>query len=136
MIEVTCECGEVFRADETHIGYSIRCRNCKRIVSVTNEPRSPKAKLHFAHWPRLHRLTLALSKISKRFRSESAKARTIAPRPVAGTPIPDEFRFAKLKSRLEKLAKDAWKSQDSLSTTFLLNPLTLPLNADRTIEAI
>ena len=52
-------------------------------------------------------------------------------------PIPDEFRFAKLKWRIDKLAKDAWKSQESLYAEFLLNPSELPANSpDKTIEAI
>ena len=52
-------------------------------------------------------------------------------------PVPDEFRFAKLKWRIDKLAKDAWKSQESLNAEFLLNPSKLPTGSpDKTIEAI
>jgi hypothetical protein len=55
-----------------------------------------------------------------------------------GIPIPDEFRFAKLKWRIDKLAKDAWKSQESLNAEFLLSPSELPAanSPDKTIEAI
>lgn len=37
MIVLTCECGEIFRADEKHIGYSIRCSNCQRIIPVARK---------------------------------------------------------------------------------------------------
>jgi hypothetical protein len=37
MIVLTCECGEIFRADETHIGRSIRCTRCERIITVARK---------------------------------------------------------------------------------------------------
>jgi len=54
-----------------------------------------------------------------------------------GTPIPDEFRFAKLKWRLDRLAADAWQSQESLNIELALNPSELPTGSpDRIIEAM
>lgn len=38
MIVLTCECGEIFWADEKHVGYSIRCSNCRRIIPVARTP--------------------------------------------------------------------------------------------------
>lgn len=52
-------------------------------------------------------------------------------------PVSDEWRFAKLKWGIDKLAKDAWKSQESLNAEFLLDPSKLPAGSpDNTIEAI
>jgi hypothetical protein len=34
MIVLNCECGETYRADEKHLGYSIRCNKCQRIIRV------------------------------------------------------------------------------------------------------
>src|SRR5689334_5654087 len=31
-------CGEIYRADEKHIGYSIRCRVCGLLISITRDP--------------------------------------------------------------------------------------------------
>jgi hypothetical protein len=54
-----------------------------------------------------------------------------------GIPVPDEFRFAKLKWRIDKLATDAWQSQESLTTEFFLSPSSLPATRpDKIIEAI
>jgi hypothetical protein len=49
----------------------------------------------------------------------------------------DDYRFSKLKSRLEKLATEAWRSQESLHSHFLLEPSALPASSpDRVVEAI
>src|SRR6266576_4453777 len=54
-----------------------------------------------------------------------------------GTPIPDEFRFAKLKWKIDRLAADAWQSQESLNIELALNPSDLPTGSpDRIIETI
>jgi hypothetical protein len=54
-----------------------------------------------------------------------------------GTPISDEFRFAKVKWRLDRLAKEAWQSQESLDIPLTLDPLALPTGPpDRIIETI
>lgn len=57
-------------------------------------------------------------------------------RSAMGIPVPDEFRFAKLKGQIDKLAKDAWKSQESLTAEFLLNATKLPADSEKTIETI
>jgi hypothetical protein len=54
-----------------------------------------------------------------------------------GTPIPEEFRFAKLKWRIDRLATQAWQTQESLNLELTLNPSALPTSSpDRIIEAI
>jgi hypothetical protein len=54
-----------------------------------------------------------------------------------GIPIPEEFRFVKLKSRLDRLATEAWQSKESLDIDLLLNPVALPASSpDRVIEEI
>jgi hypothetical protein len=56
---------------------------------------------------------------------------------VRGTPIPDEFRFARLKSRVDRLATEAWQTQESLNVEFTLDPSTLPAGSpDRVIHAV
>src|SRR5260370_632879 len=40
MIVLTCQCGEIFRADEKHIGYSIRCTQCQRVITVARKSES------------------------------------------------------------------------------------------------
>lgn len=54
-----------------------------------------------------------------------------------GTPIPDEFRFATLKSRVDRLATEAWQTRESLNVDLTLDPLTLPAGSpDRIIQAV
>jgi len=56
---------------------------------------------------------------------------------VRGTPIPDEFRFAKLKWKIDRLAIDAWQTRESLAQEFTLNPSALPPGPpDRIIQAV
>lgn len=51
--------------------------------------------------------------------------------------MPDEFRFAKLKWKVDKLAKEAWRSREALKADLLLDPSSLPAGPpDRTVEAI
>src|SRR6185369_15527264 len=53
------------------------------------------------------------------------------------TPIPDEFRFAKLKWKIDRLAIDAWQTRESLAQEFTLNPSALPPGPpDRIIQAV
>src|SRR5687767_14550947 len=53
------------------------------------------------------------------------------------TPVPDEFRFANLRWRIDELAGKAWKSEESLRTTFSLQPSRLGgTSPEKTIEAI
>ncbi len=48
-----------------------------------------------------------------------------------------DFQFPKLKSQIERLATEAWHSQDSLRSQFLLNPSAFSAaSPERVIEAI
>lgn len=54
-----------------------------------------------------------------------------------GTPIPEELRFAKLKWRIDRLATQAWQTQESLNVDLTLDPSTLPAGSpDRIIQAV
>lgn len=137
MIEVTCDCGEIFRADETHAGYSIRCRKCQRIIplvmKLSRSAPTPQG------WARLYQaIKTLLHFFSKHPKRPNRRANIAAPssRPAMGIPVTDEFRFAKLKWQIEKLAKGAWKSEESLRSELLLNPSKLPLDSDKAIETI
>lgn len=35
-IVLKCKCGETYQTDEKHLGYSIKCRNCHRIIPIAD----------------------------------------------------------------------------------------------------
>lgn len=41
MIRVECTCGEVFTADEAHVGKHLRCRRCGRTVMIARTEPGP-----------------------------------------------------------------------------------------------
>lgn len=41
-IVLKCKCGETYRTDEKHLGYSIKCRNCHRIIPIVSADSNPQ----------------------------------------------------------------------------------------------
>lgn len=44
MITIQCQCGEVYRAEERHIGKNIKCNRCGNILSIRRPAASPPAQ--------------------------------------------------------------------------------------------
>ncbi|MFS8086815.1 MAG: hypothetical protein ACMG6H_14370, partial [Acidobacteriota bacterium] len=132
MIDVACKCGEIFRADETQIGYSIRCRKCHRIIPVAKEVSWTPPRWYKI----LKKLQRLFSKKSKRSGNKRERIASTASRSPIVVSASDEVRFAKLKRQIDKLAKDAWKSRESLTSELLLNPSKLPIDSNKAIETI
>lgn len=40
-IVLKCKCGETYQTDEKHLGYSIKCRNCHRIIPIASVDSNP-----------------------------------------------------------------------------------------------
>jgi len=40
-IVLKCKCGETYQTDEKHLGYSIKCRNCHRIIPIASADSNP-----------------------------------------------------------------------------------------------
>ncbi len=67
MISLRCPCGEIYHADERHIGKFIECRSCHRRLLIQAVGTSDRDRIRRDNWPPLH-----TSRQSARFAESSS----------------------------------------------------------------
>ena len=52
MLTIHCQCGEVFHAEERHIGGAIKCRSCGQVLGIgATPPTPPGTSMASGRWP-------------------------------------------------------------------------------------
>ena len=60
MMTIRCPCGEVFHADEQHIGRQLRCHRCGCIVDIQRPPAAGSAPCRVREVPRVGRPSVGM----------------------------------------------------------------------------
>lgn len=124
-VRLTCPSRlHTFRLDSKHFWRKLRCPWCKVLVDPTRVQRVIK------------RLLRPFSKAATVIPSNTRLGRS-SPQPQLVIEVSNKPRFANVKSQIDKLAKQAWQTEESVGAEFLLNPATLLIGPpEKTIETV